>query len=376
MYEKKHIPIFVLALVVAFVLGFYTVHFFDKKEKPKLSSDQIVPLSLHAQILEPQNTNITNTYIGYITPIHDVNVKPYIAGFIDKIYVKGGQVVKKGDILVVIKQDEYVAALQSAYADILKADANYQNAEKYFLRMKKAAKSVSASEFESAETAYLAAAATLEQAKANYAMAEANYDYTLIRAPIDGVVGDVSLSKGDYVSPSGGALFNVVQYNPIRVVFSLCDKEYLHELQKKTPFAGEKLLLKLPNGEIFEYEGIYVYMDNTIDKKTTSVSVYADFKNIGKILTPNTYVTVLAQNEMKNIIEVSKNLISFERDGDFLYLVRDGKLIKEQVTILASEGENFVLKNTFHNGDAVVTDNVDAQNLGAHVKIITTKEKA
>ena len=365
----------IMGIIGAFILGFFSVRFFEKRAVPRQNLQQNEATAFNAEVLRPSDADLTQKYIGYITPINEVNVKPYISGFIEKIYVKGGEMVKKGDVLVVLKQDEYIAALKAADADILKAEAAYQNALTYLQRLKKAGKSVSASELENAEATYLSSVAALEQAKANYALAEVNYDYTLIRAPIDGVIGDVSLTRGNYVSPATASLFTIVQYNPIRVVFSISDKEYLNELNKKAPFFDEKLFLELPNGQIFKNEGVFQYTDNALDKKTTSIAVYADFKNIGKILTPNTYVTVLSKNVLKNTVSVAKNLVVLQDDGNFVYLIRKGTLIKAPVEILATLGETFVLKNTFKKGDAIVTDNVNEQNLGKPAEMIQLQKK-
>ncbi len=364
--KKKYVILFLcLAFVLTGVFLFRSAKISNKETQEQMSK----AISLKAKILEPVDIDLTQKYIGYVTPIHEAMVKSFIPGFIEKIYVKGGETVKSGDVLVVLKQDEYIAALKAAYADILKAQALYQNAEAYLKRLQKAKKAVSATEIENAEAQYLSAAAGLEQAKANYATAEVNYDYTLIRAPIDGVVGNVDLTKGNYVSPDGNALLNIVQYNPIRVVFSISDKEYLSELQKEKPFMDEKFSLKLPNGKIFENEGVFQYTDNVVDKTTTSVAVYTDFENIGKILTPNTYVTVLAENKIKDAISVAKNCVLLEDDGNFVYLIRNQKLIKVPVEILAWVNEDFVLKNTFEKGDAIVLENVNPQNVNKSAQI-------
>ena len=362
--------------LAAFFLALFSFKFLQNKEKKQIPVVRMHTIALNAEPLKPKDTLYTQKYIGYVIPINEAVVQPYISGFIEKIYVKGGETVKAGDVLVVLQQDEYLAALKAAYADILKAEAAYQNAETYFARMQKAGKSVSSSQLEDAEASYLSSAATLEAAKANYQTAQVNYEYTLIRAPIDGVVGDVRLTKGNYVSPSTGALLNIVQYNPIRVVFSVSDRQYLSELKKQKPFDNETLKLELPDGKIFKNTGVFQYTDNVIDKKTTSVSVYADFKNIGKILTPNTYVTVYAEDRLKNTITVAKNLVVLENTGNFLYLIRNQKLIKEKVEILATVGEDFILKNTFQKGDAVVTDRVNEKDLGLSVEMITKQKKA
>ena len=373
----KKIQIFFLfcALSAAFIAGFFVFSFLaDKKEKP--APEKQVPLTLNAELLKTRNAELTQNYLGDIIPIDEVDIKPFISGFIEKIFVQGGQNVKKGDVLLILQQDEYIAALKSAQAEIFKADATLQNAAIYFERMQNAQKSVSKTEIDNAKASYLSAKASSEEAKAKYAAAKVNYDYTFIRAPIDGVVGEVNLTRGNYISPSGSALFKIVKYNPVRVVFSISDKEYMQELEKTKPFADEKLFLKLPNGKTIFNEGIFRYTDNNIDKSTSSMAVYADFENTGKILTPNTYVTVLSKNTLKNVILAPKNLITLENNGNFVYLVRNGKLIKQEVEILATSGENFILKNTFEKGDAIVLDNVSEPDLGKSVEVHLKEQKA
>jgi len=367
----------ICCFILAFVLGVLSLKFWDMhKNKVPNESQKSEVASYQATLLKPKGITITTPYIGYITPIHEALIRPYISGFIERIYVKGGDFVQKGDVLLELKQDEYIAALNAAYADILKADATLQNASNYYNRLKKAGKSISASELEAAEASYLSALATLEQAKANYNAAKVNYDYTIIKAPINGVVGNVSLTKGNYISPAGSPLFSIMQYSPIRVVFSISDKEYLSELQKEKPFSNETLFLELPNGKIFKNTGVFKYTDNSIDKATSSLKVYADFKNIGKVLTPNTYVTVLSQSVIQNAVEVKKNLVLLQNDGNFIYLIRGGRLIKEKVEILATLDESFILKNTFQTDDAVVLSPVEPQNIGQPAEIISTKKEA
>jgi len=377
MHQKFGLISKICCLILAFVLGVISLKLWDMHKNKAPREPQKSEIAAYQAIsLQPQDVTLTTPYIGYITPIHEALIQPYISGFIEKIYVKGGDFVQKGDVLLVLKQDEYIAALNAAYADILKADAVLTNASNYYNRLKKAGKSVSAAELESAEASYLSALATLEQAKANYNAAKVNYDYTIITAPINGVVGNVSLTKGNYISPAGPALFSIMQYSPIRVVFSISDKEYLAELQKEKPFSDETLFLELPNGKIFKNTGVVRYTDNSIDTSTSSLKVYADFKNIGKILTPNTYVTVLSQSVIKNAVEVKKNLVLLQNDGNFIYLIRAGRLIKEKVEILATVDQNFILKNTFQKDDAVVLSPVEPQNIGQPAEIIMPKGKA
>ncbi len=354
--EKKHGWILWLALIIiAFIAGYYSFKFRNpnSNQTEEKSSESI---SLAATEIKPQDTLFTQKYIGYVQPIHEANVQPFISGFIEKVLVKGGQYVKKGDILLVLQQDQYKAQLDAAYADIVKAQANLDNAQMYYNRLKKAGnKAVSPTDLDNAKAQFLSAQADAQQASANYAAAKVNFDYTILRSPIDGIVGKVFLTPGNYVSPASEPLFSIIQYSPLRVVFSITDKEYFNLLAKPQPFKQDTISLQLPNGNIFPNPGTFKYADNAVNKSTNSVAVYADFENIGKTLVPNAYVSVLVKQTFKNTVLISKDLLSMESDGNYVFIIRNGRLIKEKVNIVASENTDFIVENSFNKGDYLLT---------------------
>ncbi len=354
--EKKHGWILWLALIIiAFIAGYYSFKFRNpnSNQTEEKSSESI---SLAATEIKPQDTLFTQKYIGYVQPIHEANVQPFISGFIEKVLVKGGEYVKKGDILLVLQQDQYKAQLDAAYADIVKAQANLDNAQMYYNRLKKAGnKAVSPTDLDNAKAQFLSAQADAQQASANYAAAKVNFDYTILRSPIDGIVGEVFLTPGNYVSPASEPLFSIIQYSPLRVVFSITDKEYFNLLAKPQPFKQDTISLQLPNGNIFPNPGTFKYADNSVNKSTNSVAVYADFENIGKTLVPNAYVSVLVKQTFKNTVLISKDLLSMESDGNYVFIIRNGRLIKEKVNIVASENTDFIVENSFNKGDYLLT---------------------
>ena len=119
----------------------------------------------------------------------------------------------------------------------MQTQADLANAKVYYERVKKVGpKAMSKTEFDNAKAKYLSAQAAVAQARANYNLAKVNYGYTEINAPISGIVGEMSLTKGDYVSPGSQPLFSIIQYDPIRVVFSITDKDYLEELKNRCAF--------------------------------------------------------------------------------------------------------------------------------------------
>lgn len=364
--KKSYFVLMLILLIIAFFLGYYTFAYWHTPKERDMIRD--VPINqnlvLQTSPLNAGDISFTRRYIGYVSAIHEAEIQPFISGFIDKIFVRGGEFVHQGDLLIVLDQAQYKAQLDAARADILKAQAVYKNALTYYNRIEKAGtKAISQTEQDNAEAQLLTAQASLEQAKANYALAIVNFDYTIIRAPIDGIIGNITLTPGNYVSPASGALVSIMQYNPIRVVFSITDKEYLNELNKPKPFAGDTISLLLSDGSIFPNKGVFMFSDNAVNRQTNSVAVYADFKNIGKTLTPNAYVTVLIEKIYQNALSISKDYVNLEENGSFVYIIRNGRLLKTDVKILASDNSDFIIADTFAAGDLLVTQSVNVSDI-------------
>lgn len=372
--KKSYSWLLTVVLVLALGLGYYSLDMGKKTITPEHQGEESTTLNVVA--LKSEAVNIKKSYIGYVTPINEVDVLPYINGFLEDIMITGGQDVKQGDSLLVIKQDEYKANMDAAKAAVLQAEANYANAKVYYERIKKAGpKATSQTEIDNAKASYLSTQASVAQAKANHALAKVNYDYTLIQAPITGTVGNVSLTKGDYVSPSGKPLFKVIQYDPIRVVFSITDKDYLDEVGQGPLFANEVIKLKLANGEIFTKNGLYKFADNTINRNTNSIAVFADFENADKTLVANAYVDVIIDKLYDDGVLVKQNYVHQEADGNYVYVVNGSQLAKIKVYIIGTVGTNYLLRNDFKVGDYLIIDDVSGLSKNQKIKIKVVNEE-
>lgn len=373
--QKSNDWIWLVIIGIIVLGGWYWLEHRNTSSRPAETAAQ--DLSVRVAPLTPQDVSVAKTYIGYVTPINEVKVLPYISGFLDQIKVRGGQEVSSGENLVMIRQGEYKAQLDASKAAVLQAQADFNNAKVYYDRVKQAGpKAISKTEFDNAKAKFLGAQAAVAQAKANQALAQVNYDYTYINAPISGIVGDVSLTKGDYVSPGATPLFSIIQYDPIRVVFSITDKDYLQETAKSQLFEGEKINLKLADGQTYERAGEYKYADNQVDRSTNSISVYADFANPDRKLVANAYVDVVVEKNYRQVVPVRKNLVQLDPAGDYVYVVNNNQLGKAKVTIIDSKGNDYILAAEFKPGDYLVLDKVNPQMVGGAVKPQLTKTAA
>ena len=373
MDRKKIIKISCFSVIVIGVMGLGYRYFFQKKNIGIF--DEKENIEVDTQIVEFKPITLKKTYIGNITPINSVSVLPFVSGFIDKVLVSGGQNVKVGDTLFIIRQAKYKANMDAAYAQVLEAKANFENAKTFYERMQMAgSKAVSKTDIDNARTAYLSAEASLTSALSNYDLSKINYDYTIINSSINGVVGDVNITKGDYVSPESSPLVKIIQFNPIRVVFSIADKEYMSErhINPKKIFDGWTVKLKLSNDAIYDKVGKIRFLDNEVSPATSSIKVYADFENFNKILVANAYVDVIMEKTIDNAILLPQSAVYFTPDEVFVYTLDNGRAIKKIVDIGQTINNSFVINKGLITGDKVILDTLSEFDLKQN---ILSKEK-
>ncbi len=369
--EKKTYGVLLSVLaIIALILAYFALRDRPSSENAAAVGRDKAELTLNVAPLDIRDMTVEKNYIGYVTPINDVNILPYINGFLEDILVEGGQEVKQGDTLLVIRQDEYRARMNAAKAAVLQAQADYNNARIYYQRVRNAGeKAMSKTEIDNAKASYLSAEAQLAEARANYDLARVNYEYTVIQAPISGIVGNVTLTRGDYVSPSSQPLLRLIQFDPIRVVFSITDRDYIEEIGKGQLFAGEKIKLKLADGSLFEKTGTYQFADNEINRATSSIAVFADFENADKKLVSNAYVDVIVEKNYKNAVLIAQRLVNMESSGNFVYIVNGSRLDKVKIDIISSSGDNYLVCNGFKKGDYIVLDKVGQISPDRKIKV-------
>ncbi len=299
-----------------------------------------------------------NNKISYIEAINEVNLLPQVTGTVENILFQEGSLVKEGDILFEIDPSKYQAAFDLAQARLDSAQANFVKAERDYNRQVKLSneKFASKATFDTAESAYLQAKAAVEEAKANLDVATIDLDNTKVRAPISGKIGKALVTKGNYVVASQAALAKIVQINPVRISFSMTDKEYA--TIKKKNYKKEDLIARiiLANGDIVTEKVVDTFLDNAVNPATATLSVYADIANESYLLIPGNYVqSAISDNEPIYAIVVPQTAINYDKDGAFVYVVRiDSEKSKENDLHGIAEQRRVVLGDTINGSEQVV----------------------
>lgn len=364
--EKETLKNWLIVLLSAIILLGGSFLYKQEKQPKDTATKQQAVNKIEVREFQAQNVLVSQNFIGRVAAVNSVEMMPYLSGYIEEIPADSGQKVKKGDVIIVLRQNEYKAALASAEAAIFSGVADLKNAESQYQRLINAGnKAVSQIELDNAKTAVLTAEAQLKQAKSAYETAKINLNYTLIRAPFDGVLGNINVSVGDFVSPSmNKSLVRIVQYNPARVVFSITDKEFL---QRENLFE-DKVKVQLSNDNLYPFEGNIIYTENALEKSTNTLTIYAEVKNPDRKLLPNAYVKVYLEHIYKNVVVISKDIVLLKNDGNYVYAVKDGVLSLIPVKILAEKENDFIVQNTFEADEQLVAQNVEANLLGKKVQ--------
>lgn len=325
------------------------------------------------QGLEEADISPKTSHIGHVEAIKSVNLTPQVTGYVEKVLFQEGSFVNEGDLLFVIEQKRYLANVELRKAELQSAKANLVRAERDFKRQSQLSKQNYASKatFDTAESTYLQAKAAVAQAEANLDLAEIDLGYTEIKAPISGYIGKALVTEGNYVSSSAQNLARIVQTNPIRVVFSVTDKNYLEN--KLLNDAGGKGAIRseivLPNGQIMENHFLSRFTDNEVNTDTATIAIYSEYSNAEGLLVPGNYVEVrVGPKEKHTALLMPQAAVAQDEYGNYVMVVKDGVVEERRVELGDLIGVSQVVKSGLKPDDKVIVQGLQKVRNGAKVR--------
>jgi membrane fusion protein (multidrug efflux system) len=317
-----------------------------------------------------------HSFIGRVVAIQSVNILPRVTAFIDNVPVKQGSDVHAGQVLFELQRAQYEATLKSAEAQLSSAQAALRQSQVAYTR----AARLNQRGFESQANLDQATAtrdqdqAKVESAEAAIARAQLDVSYCTITSPIDGRIGAVTLTKGNLVTPSTGALVTVNQLDPIRVVFSVADR-VLVDVEQRTGATLREIAdaivvhLTMPGGTRYNHPGKISFLSNEVDPKTGTVSVYADFPNPDRLLLPGAFVNVevrRATPEKRPLVPVAA--VQTDKSGNYVLVVGTDNKVKQQPVKTGRQiGQDFIVDSGLSGGERVIVAGVQKVQPGQTV---------
>jgi membrane fusion protein (multidrug efflux system) len=224
----------------------------------------------------------------------------------------------------------------------------------------------------------LQAKASVSQAKAQLDLAKIDLDYTEVKAYIDGEIGKTKVTVGNFVNASAAPLAKVVQMDPIRVAFSLTDKEFLAiQAMEEQNISDFEINIELANGEVMKQKLEKIFASNEVNMGTATIAVYADVRNEKKLLRPGSYVHVFitSSKPQKGMI-VPETAIIQSGGNSLVFVVDDENIAKMRPVQL---GESYdgkqVIKFGLRVGEKIMTSGLSNRMLrdGAQINIISAQ---
>lgn len=245
-------------------------------------------------------------YVGRFVAVDSVEVRARVSGYLDGVHFKDGQIVKQGDLLFTIDKRGFRNVLDQARANLVQARSNLSYTESDFARGQQLVrdKTITEQTFEQRSQAYRNAQAAVSNAEAAIRQAELDLEFSELKAPIDGRIGDRRVSPGNLVT--GGTAGNttllatIVSIDPIRFEFTFDEASFLRYERMANAGgrdvasrrAGVQVMLKLIDENDFTHQGSMDFVDNVIDRSTGTIRGRAVFANPDGVFTPGMFARV------------------------------------------------------------------------------------
>lgn len=325
------------------------------------------------QAIEQQNISPKKSYIGHVEAIKSVDLTPQVTGYVEKVLFQEGSLVNEGDILFIIEQKRYIATVELREAELAKAQANLVRIEKDYKRQASLNKQQFASEakLDIAYSDLLQAKAAIKQAQANLDLAKIDLDYTEIKAPITGYIGKALITEGNYVSSITQNLARIVQIDPIRVAFSVSDKDFLNLREKKLQEGNAvQTELVLPNGTILFNHLKSRFTNNEINTETATIAIYAEYSNDKQMLIPGNYVDIrIGDKEDKIATLVPQSALAQDEHGNYVVVVNDENIAEQRRVELGDVmGDRQIVLSGLNAGENVIIQGLQKIKNGQKVK--------
>lgn len=326
--------------------------------------------------LMPEDRELTVKYSAVIEGKQDVEVRPQVSGTLTQVCMQEGARVRKGQVLFVIDQVPYKAALQKAKAAVATAEANLATA-KLNLEGKQSLyedKVISDFELRTAQNTAKSAEAALMQAQAEVRDAENNLSYTEVKSPVDGFAGMTSFRVGALVSPTmAEPLLTVSDNSDMYVYFSLTEKQVLaltaqYGSLDKALASFPEISLLLNDGSTYEYKGKIDVISGIIDKSTGTVRMRAVFNNKDRRLMSGGIANVVVPYDRKQCIVIPQEATFEIQNRIFAYRVVEGKTVSAPINVFSiNDGKEYIVEDGLKTGDVIVAKGAGLLKAGVTV---------
>ena len=318
----------------------------------------------------------TRSYIGSVRPAETVNVTAKVNGTLWKTAFREGAIVLKGDLLFEIEDTIYKAKLQAAEAGLKQVEAEYDYAVKEYNRNKTLIdkKVISDAEFAIYEKNRASLEAKIAEMKATIKLCENDLSYTKIYAPITGRIGELVVSVGNEVGPTTGKLATIVQYDPIKIRFSMSEADFYRNY-KDGKLVNHTMVVRDASGKELA-GGIKIdFFDNQVDAATDTVMIQLLCPNADNAIVPGGFVKIdFTQKFDTPQLAIPTTAVMNEGKDLYVYVVGADNVIEKRMIVAGDQvGDLQVVLEGLTIDELVVTGGAHKTYPGGKVVLAQTK---
>lgn len=331
------------------------------------------------------NTNIEAESTGRVEAKYSVDLVARVSGFLLKKYFNEGDFVHEGQTIFQIDPKEYRLEVNNAQATVNQYSALLKNAQQELNRANALIKEdlVSHSYVDESLATRNQNSALLDSAKQRLELAKVNLSYTTIKSPINGRIGKVKITEGNYVTATSGALVNISSYDPVYVSFSLRSSDFVKLLKASDKFKDAEVKVQFDSGTWYNKVGKVNFVDNQIDQNSGSVQMRAVFDNPKGWLVPGDYmkVSIIAPKEVEYLTVPQSCTKGDAMSGYYVWTVKDsddGKtmsVVRKDIKISDAIDNNWIVESGLDKNDKIIVSGIQqVKSEGQKVKGITQEQ--
>lgn len=327
------------------------------------------------KILSPDSRTVQVQYPAILKGRQSVEIRPQCSGLVTQICIEEGACVKKGQILFIIDQAPYLAALKTASANVSQAEARLATARLTLDSKEMLFKEqvISDYELQTAKNELKAAEATLEQMQAQYDNARTELSYTEVKSPVDGVAGMIPYRVGALVDRNiAEPLVCVSDTEEMFAYFSVpeCD-----ELARIAKLGTQKITFRSVNKATPVVNGVIDAVSGTVDAKTGTINVRARIPNQNKILYDGSTGVVFVLSEKTGCLVIPQTATYEIQNRTFVYKVVSGRAVSTTIEVEdIGNGKEYIVLSGLKAGDKIISEGAGLLREGTEIAESITSE--
>lgn len=303
-----------------------------------------------------KDTSIVKDYVSQIHSIRHIELRAMEKGYLQKITVDEGQLLKKGQPMFQIMPNIYQAELQKAKAENEAASIEYDNT-----KLLADNDVVSANELALAKANY-------DKAKAEVTLAETHLGFTNIRAPFDGIMDHLHAREGSMLD-EGELLTTLSDNSKMWVYFNVPEAEYLDYITSTNKDQKQKVNLLMANNKVFGQEGIVETIEGEFNNETGNIAFRATFPNPNGILRHGETGTVLMTIPLKHALLIPQKATFEVLDKRFVFVIDKDNVVRQREISVGSELSNlFVITKGLKVTDNILLEGIRLVKAGEKIK--------